>query len=61
VTRPVTFNVTAQGLSASQITGTATALVKRSDFNLTIPSVPDVANVGEEVTLQIDFVADAQG
>ena len=61
VTQSVTFTVTAQGVSASQISGTATATVKRSDFNLTIPSVPNVANVGEEVTLQIDFVADAQG
>ena len=60
VTQSVTFNVTAQGVSASQITGTATATVNRSDFSLTIPSVPNVANVGEEVTLQIDFVADAQ-
>jgi polyisoprenoid-binding protein YceI len=61
VTQSVTFTVTAQGVSASQIAGTATATVKRSDFNLTIPSVPNVANVGEEVTLQIDFVANAQG
>lgn len=61
VTQPVTFNVTAQGVSASQITGTATATVKRSDFNLDIPSVPNVANVGDEVTLQINFVANAQG
>jgi hypothetical protein len=30
-------------------------------FLLTIPSVRNVANVGEEVTLQIDFVANAQG
>ena len=60
VTQSVTFTVTAQGVSTSQITGTATATVKRSDFNLTIPSVPNVANVGEEVTLQIDFVANAQ-
>jgi polyisoprenoid-binding protein YceI len=61
VTRSVTFTVTAQGVSAAQITGTATATVNRGDFNLTIPSVRNVANVGEEVTLQIDFVANAQG
>jgi len=60
VTQSVTFTVTAEGASASQITGTATATVNRSDFNLDIPSVPNVANVGEEVTLQIDFVANAQ-
>ncbi|HLB46192.1 MAG TPA: YceI family protein, partial [Anaerolineales bacterium] len=61
VTQSVIFKVTGQGVSTSQITGTATATVNRSDFNLDIPSVPNVANVGEEVTLQIDFVANAQG
>ena len=60
VTQTVTFDVTAQGISASQITGTATATVNRSDFSLDIPSVPNVANVGDEVTLQIDFVANAR-
>ncbi len=60
VTQPVTFTVTAQGTSASQIAGTATATVNRSDFNLDLPSVPNVANVGEQVTLQINFVANAQ-
>ena len=61
VTQSVTFNVTAQGSSTAQITGTATAQVNRNDFNLSIPSVPNVANVGNEVTLQIDFVAHAEG
>jgi polyisoprenoid-binding protein YceI len=59
VTQPVVFNVTAQGESPARLSGTATAVVKRSDYNLTIPSVPNVANVGEEVTLEIDFVAEA--
>jgi polyisoprenoid-binding protein YceI len=59
VTQPVVFEVTATGESATRLTGTATATVKRSDFNLTIPSVPNVANVGEEVTLEIKFVAEA--
>jgi polyisoprenoid-binding protein YceI len=57
VTKPVTFNVTAQAVSNSQISGTATATVQRSDFNLQIPNVPQVANVGQQVSLQIDFVA----
>jgi polyisoprenoid-binding protein YceI len=60
VTRSVTFDVTAQGATASQITGTAKATVNRGDFSLSIPSVPNVANVGEQVTLQINFVANAQ-
>jgi len=59
VTQPVVFEVTATGESATRLTGTATATVKRSDFNLTIPTVPNVANVGEEVTLEINFVAEA--
>ena len=59
VTQSVVFNVTAQGESLTRITGTAAAIVKRSDYNLTIPSVPNVADVGEEVTLEIDFVAGA--
>jgi polyisoprenoid-binding protein YceI len=59
VTQPVVFDVTATGESATRLTGTATATVKRSDFNLTIPTVPNVANVGEEVTLEINFVAEA--
>ena len=32
-------------------------IVLRSDFGLQIPSVPNVANVEEEVDLHIDFVA----
>ena len=61
VTRSVSFDVTAQGAAQGQITGTAKATVNRSDFSLTIPSVPNVANVGEQVTLQINFVANAAG
>jgi polyisoprenoid-binding protein YceI len=59
VTKPVTFDVTAQAVSNSQISGKATATIQRSDFNLQIPSVPQVANVGQQVTLEIDFVANA--
>jgi polyisoprenoid-binding protein YceI len=61
VTKSVTFEVTAQGTSATQISGSAKATVNRGDYNLTIPSVPNVANVGEQVGLQIDFVANSAG
>ena len=61
VTKSVTFAVTAQGASPTQISGTAKATVNRSDYNLNIPSVPNVANVGEQVALQIDFVATSAG
>jgi polyisoprenoid-binding protein YceI len=59
VTMPVVFDATAQATSADQITGSATTVINRNDFKLSIPSVPFVANVTEEVTLKIDFVAAA--
>lgn len=57
VTLPATFNVEATAVSEAQITGSATAVVNRADFGLQIPSVPNVANVDEEVELYIDFTA----
>jgi polyisoprenoid-binding protein YceI len=58
-TQPATFTVTATLVSADQITGTATAVVNRTDFGLNIPSVPNVANIEEEVDLIIEFTANA--
>ncbi len=59
VTESVTFSVVATAVSASQITGTATATVLRDTYGLTIPQVPSVANVENEVDLIITFVANA--
>ncbi len=59
VTVPATFTVEATAVSATQLTGTATAVVNRADFGLQIPSVPNVANVEEEVELYINFTANA--
>ena len=59
IAQPAVFTATAQGESTSRLTGTATTVVKRGDYNLAIPNVRNVANVGEEVTLEIDFVAEA--
>ena len=60
VTNPATFNLVVTAVSADQITGTASTVILRQDFGLQIPSVPNVANVEEEVELYIDFVANAQ-
>ena len=46
-------------MSETQVAGTASTLVNRVDYDLIIPSVPNVANVEEEVELYIDFVANA--
>lgn len=56
ITQPVTFEVTAQLGDDGLVRGSATTTVERSDYNLNIPSVPGVANVGQTVTLTIDFV-----
>jgi polyisoprenoid-binding protein YceI len=59
ITNPVTFEVTATAISAEQISGTAGTVINRADYNLNIPSVPNVANVEEQVELILDFVANA--
>ena len=59
ITQPVVFDVTATIVSETQQSGTATAIVNRGDFDLQIPSVPNVANVEEEVELTIEFIANA--
>ncbi|MEP7357804.1 MAG: YceI family protein [Anaerolineales bacterium] len=60
VTQPVVFEATATADSLQQLSGTATTTVQRADYKLVIPNAPGVANVGESVTLEIDFVATAQ-
>lgn len=57
ITNSVTFQVTAVLVSDTQLTGTATATILRSDYNLQIPTVPQVANVEDEVLLTIQFTA----
>lgn len=63
VTKPVTFKLTLSteggtGLAtATTLSGIAMAEVKRSDFNLTIPSVPFVADVDDVVTVTVRVVA----
>lgn len=57
VTKPVVFDVTAQLVSEDQLTAHAETKIQRGDFNLVIPSVPSIANVGEEIALEINLVA----
>lgn len=59
VTAPITFDVTLTIVSEDRLEGSARSVVQRADFNLNIPSVPNVANVEEEVELEFDFVATA--
>jgi polyisoprenoid-binding protein YceI len=57
-TLSVTFDVTTTLETADKLVGTATAVINWADFNITIPNVPGVANITDEVTLEIAFVAD---
>ncbi|MGB1285323.1 MAG: YceI family protein [Aggregatilineales bacterium] len=57
-TQEVTFEVLVTLDSAEELSGLATATIDYNDFNLSIPSVPGVANVSDEVILEIDFVAE---
>lgn len=61
ITQPVTFRVTLNAESAESITGSASAAINRADFNLRIPSVPQVADVSEQVLLEFDFSATRTG
>ena len=60
VIKPVTFDATITMKSDSELAGSAKTTVTRSAFGLTIPSVPSVADVTDDVALALDFVATKQ-
>ncbi|MFV1962689.1 MAG: YceI family protein [Acidimicrobiia bacterium] len=57
VANKVTFEVSATVTDDSTIEGSVTTTVLRSDFGIGIPTVPGVADVSDEVALDIRFVA----
>lgn len=59
VRQPVTFSGTVTATSPSQIVGSFSTSIQRSDFNLNIPSVRLVASVDEQLRLEFDFTAEA--
>lgn len=61
ITNEVTFEVTDGVVAEDGISASAMAVVNRTDWDLNIPSVPFVASVGEEVTLEIDLVLSPTG
>lgn len=60
IVAPATFAVTLTADSETQITGLAQTTVQRATFDLQIPSAPGVADVSEDVRLELAFVALAQ-
>ena len=57
ITQEVTFTGKVKLASMDRLEGAATATVLRTDYDLVIPSVPSVADVSDDVRLEIQFVA----
>jgi polyisoprenoid-binding protein YceI len=57
VTKQVTFDVTATAATDSRLQGTASAAIAYADYDISIPQVPQVASVADQVRLELDFVA----
>jgi polyisoprenoid-binding protein YceI len=60
ITQPVVFDTVVTVEADDRLRGFASAVILREDFNLIIPNVPFVANVGENVSLEIDFLLTPQ-
>jgi polyisoprenoid-binding protein YceI len=58
ITQPVTFSVTAVLEAEDRLSGRAEAEVLRTDFGIEIPRAPGVADVTDEVTISLEFVAE---
>jgi polyisoprenoid-binding protein YceI len=58
-TREAVFDVNLTPVSDSQLVGTASSTINFADWGLSIPSVPFVASVDEQVRLELDFTANA--
>lgn len=59
ITQRVTFAARVTPVSETELNGTASTVVQRGMYELTIPNAPGVANVSEDVTLEINFIARA--
>jgi polyisoprenoid-binding protein YceI len=59
VTREATFETTVTPHSEERLEGNANTTIRYADWGISIPRVPAVAGVADEVQLQLDFVATA--
>ena len=60
ITQTVSFDTSLTVISDTRLEGTALATVKHSDFGITIPEASGVANVSDELQLEIEFVAQVE-
>ena len=56
-TREATFDVAVTPTAENRLEGTASSTIRYADWGVTIPQVPSVAGVAEQVALHLDFVA----
>jgi polyisoprenoid-binding protein YceI len=56
-TRETTFDVVVTPSTENRLEGTASTTIKYADWGVSIPQVPSVAGVAEQVALHLDFVA----
>jgi len=61
ITNEVTFEATVTPVSETRLEGYASTIVAHAEYNITIPEVQQVADVDEEVLLEIEFVAESTG
>jgi len=57
VVKTVTFTATVAPVSDTELKGTAGANIRYTDWGISIPQVPSVAGVDDDLQIQIDFVA----
>ncbi len=57
VTRETTFDVTVSSVTEDRLEGKATTTIRYADWDISIPQVPFVASVLDEVRLELDLVA----
>lgn len=55
--RETTFDVVVTPTAEDRLEGTASTSIKYADWGVSIPQVPSVAGVAEQVALHLDFVA----
>ena len=60
VVQPVTFDATLTMKSETELEGTAKTSITRAAYNITIPNVPSVADVTDNVDIELKFVATKQ-
>ena len=57
VTRDATFDVVVTPTAENRLEGTASTTIRYADWGVSIPQVPSVAGVADQVALHLDFVA----